>query len=331
LGAKGHDKAEKPMQAIWLEDLNLSIRDDIPIPEPQSGEALIQVRSAGICSTDLELVKGYYPFTGVLGHEFVGQVLSAPTDSNWEGKRVVGEINIVCGSCSTCLAGRPTHCENRSVLGIKNQHGAFAEYLTLPTENLHFVPDSLPDDIAVFTEPTAAALEIQEQVEINSEARLLVVGAGRLGQLIAQTLVLTGCDLQVIARHEYQQKILTDRKIKVMSELDVPRRGMDVVIDATGSPGGFKLARRAVRPRGTLVIKSTYAGDLGVNFSSIVVDEITVVGSRCGPFEPALALLESGDVDPAPLISDSYPLVEGLQAFKRAAQPGALKVLLSMG
>ncbi len=319
------------MQAIWLEDLNLSIRDDIPIPEPQSGEALIQVRSAGICSTDLELVKGYYPFTGVLGHEFVGQVLSAPTDSNWEGKRVVGEINIVCGSCSTCLAGRPTHCENRSVLGIKNQHGAFAEYLTLPTENLHFVPDSLPDDIAVFTEPTAAALEIQEQVEINSEARLLVVGAGRLGQLIAQTLVLTGCDLQVIARHEYQQKILTDRKIKVMSELDVPRRGMDVVIDATGSPGGFKLARRAVRPRGTLVIKSTYAGDLGVNFSSIVVDEITVVGSRCGPFEPALALLESGDVDPAPLISDSYPLVEGLQAFKRAAQPGALKVLLSMG
>lgn len=318
------------MKAIWLENQELSIRNTIPNPQPKTGEVLIRVRMAGICSTDLELVKGYYPFAGILGHEFVGEVLAAPGNPSWRGKRVVGEINIVCGRCETCLVGRSTHCENRSVLGIKSHHGAFAEYLTLPLENLHAVPDSVPDEKAVFVEPIAAAFEILEQIEIKPTDRVLVVGAGRLGQLVAQALALTGCDLQVVARHDDQRKILIDRQIRVIAESDVKEKEVDIAVDATGSPAGFSMARCALRPRGTLVVKSTYADNLQVNFSSIVVDELTVIGSRCGPFEPAIRALESGDVDPSPLISARYPLVDGLQAFERAAQPGALKVLLSM-
>ena len=317
------------MKAIWLEDQQLNFRDDIPVPEPLPGEALIRVRMAGICSTDLEMIKGYYPYTGVLGHEFVGEVVESPGDPAWVGVRVVGEINIICGECDTCRAGRPTHCERRAVLGIKDHHGAFAEYLTLPLDNLQPVPDSVADELAVFTEPLAAALEIQEQVHIRPDDKVLVVGAGRLGQLIAQTLALTGCDLRVAARRNKQREILAARNIPAISEADVPERRMDVVVDATGSPDGFELARRAVRPRGTLVLKSTYAGDLPVNFSSIVVDEITIVGSRCGAFAPALRLLESGQVDPRPLISARYPLSDGAKAFEHAFQPGVMKVLLT--
>ena len=313
------------MQALWLEDNQTSLRDT---PQPQrSNEALIKILKAGICSTDLELVKGYYPYTGILGHEFVGEVVEADNVS-WVGQRVVGEINVSCHQCEQCLKGRPTHCENRNVLGIINRHGTFAEYTTLPIANLHQVPASVSDEKAVLTEPLAAALEIQQQVKFQPTDRVLLIGAGRLGQLIAQTLALTGCDLRVVARHKRQQELLQSRGIKIISEQDVQPWRWDIVVEATGGPGGFSLAKQAIRPRGTLVLKSTYNGGMNVNFSSIVVDEINIVGSRCGPFEPALRLMESNQVDPSVLIDAEYPLSDALKAFEHAGQNGVLKVLI---
>ncbi len=315
------------MKALWLESNQISLRD---IPQPNKpNEALIKILRAGICSTDLELVKGYYPYTGVLGHEFVGEVVDAP-EKSWVGQRVVGEINAVCGRCEACLNGRPTHCENRTVLGIANRDGVFAEYTTLPLENLYCVPDSVPDEMAVFTEPLAAALEIQQQIQIKPADRVLLVGAGRLGQLIAQTLALTGCDLHVVARHSYQQDLLSARGIRSIKEADIQPRKWDIVVEATGSPDGFNLARKAIRPRGTLVMKSTYKGEMNVNFSSIVVDEINIIGSRCGPFAPALRLLEKREVDPTVLISAQYKLGDVIKGFEHAAQAGILKVLIEM-
>lgn len=313
------------MQALWLEDNKISIRD---LPQPRkANEALIKIRKAGICSTDLELVKGYYPYTGVMGHEFVGDVVDAH-DEAWIGQRVVGEINVTCSHCEQCLNGRSTHCEQRTVLGIINRDGTFAEYTTLPIANLHRVPTSVPDEMAVFTEPLAAALEIQDQIQIKPTDRVLLVGAGRLGQLIAQTLALTGCDLRVVARHAQQQNLLRQRGIKIISEEEIQPWRWDIVVEATGSPSGFSLARRAIRPRGTMVLKSTYKGEMSVNFSSIVVDEINLLGSRCGPFEPALRLMESRQVDPTVLIADEFKLNDALKAFERAAEAGVLKVLV---
>ena len=314
------------MNALWLENQELDLRE---VPEPtQPGETLIRIRKAGICSTDLELVKGYYPFRGIPGHEFVGEVVSAD-DQKWIGQRVVGDINVTCGSCEQCLGARSSHCENRTVLGITKRDGTFAEYMTLPLANLHRVPDSVPDEMAVFTEPLAAALEIQQQVHVRPTDRVLVIGAGRLGQLIAQTMALTGCDLHVVARYEHQKKILVERGIRITSEEDVQPWRWDIVVEATGSPNGFSLARRAIRPRGRLVLKSTYKGEMSVNFSSIVVDEVNIVGSRCGPFVPALRLMEKGEVDPSMLIAAEFRLDEALQAFERATQPGVLKVLVT--
>jgi len=313
------------MKSLWLENNKIDLRD---IPQPRKpNEALIKIRKAGICSTDLELVKGYYSYTGILGHEFVGEVVEAG-DVSWIGQRVVGEINVVCNQCEQCLNGRQTHCENRTVLGIVNRDGTFAEYTTLPITNLHRVPDSVPDEMAVFTEPLAAALEIQEQINIKPNDRVLLIGAGRLGQLIAQTLALTGCDLRVVARHAHQQSLLKARGIRIISEEEIQPWRWDVVVEATGSPSGFSLARQAIRPRGTLLMKSTYKGEMSVNFSSIVVDEINLIGSRCGPFEPALRLMESRQVDPTVLIADEFKLEEALKAFERAAETGVLKVLV---
>src|SRR5574339_16074 len=308
------------MNALWLENNRIDLRS---VSQPRKpNEALIKIRKAGICSTDLELVKGYYPYTGILGHEFVGEVVEADGADRalWIGQRVVGEINVVCHHCEQCLNGRPTHCEQRTVLGIVNRDGTFAEFTSLPITNLYRVPDSIPDELAVFTEPLAAALEIRQQIQIKPADRVLLVGAGRLGQLIAQTLALTGCDLHVVARHAHQQKLLRARGIRVIGEEEIQPWRWDIVVEATGSPGGFSLARQAVRPRGTLVMKSTYQGEMSVNFSSIVVDEINIVGSRCGPFEPALRLMESRQVDPTVLISDEFRLDEALKAFERAAQ-----------
>jgi len=314
------------MHALWLENNQISLRE---VSQPRKpNEALIKIRRAGICSTDLELVKGYYPYMGIPGHEFVGDVIEAE-DAAWVGQRVVGEINAVCNECEQCLSGRPTHCESRTVLGIVNRDGTFAEYTTLPLANLHRVPASVPDEMAVFTEPLAAALEIQQQVQVKPTDRVLLVGAGRLGQLIAQTLSLTGCDLRVVVRHKHQQDLLTERGIRIISEEEIRPWRWDIVVEATGSPSGFSLARQAIRPRGTLVLKSTYKGEMNVDFSSIVVDEINIIGSRCGPFEPALRLMESKQVDPTVLIDSEFSLGEALKAFEHASETGVLKVLIS--
>ena len=313
------------MNALWLEDRKLSVRT-VPVPR-SCGEALVRIRLSGICGTDLELVRGYYPYTGVLGHEFVGEVVESP-DESWVGARVVGEINAACGACAACDAGRPTHCEARTVLGIVNRDGVHAEYAVLPLANLLRVPDSVSDEAAVFTEPIAAALEILQQVHIAPTDRVLLVGAGRLGQLVAQVLALTGAHLEVVARHDQQRALLHAREIATIAEEDVAPRTYDVVVEATGSPSGLDLARTALRPRGTLVLKSTYAGDVTLNLSAFVVDEITVVGSRCGPFAPALRLLERGDVDPTVLIAARYPLAQGVEAMEHAARRGVMKVLL---
>jgi threonine dehydrogenase-like Zn-dependent dehydrogenase len=315
------------MQALWLETNEVSLRD---VPQPRDpGEALIKIHKAGICSTDLELVKGYYPYTGILGHEFVGEVVQSD-DALWIGQRVVGEINVVCQCCEQCLNGRSTHCENRTVLGIVNRDGTFAEFTQLPITNLHRVPDSVPDEMAVFTEPLAAALQIQQQIQIKPTDRVLLVGAGRLGQLIAQTLSLTGCDLRVVARHAHQQDLLQARGIRIIAEEEIQPWRWDVVVEATGSPSGFALARKAICPRGTIVMKSTYKGEMSANFSSMVVDEINIIGSRCGPFEPALRLMETRQVDPTVLIADEFKLGEASKAFERAAETGVLKVLVEI-
>lgn len=315
------------MQALWLVDRTLSLARR-PLPAPAPDEASLRVHLAGICNTDLEMVKGYYPYTGIPGHEFVGTVEEAPGAPSWVGRRVVGEINVVCGRCPACGAGRRTHCENRVVLGIRGRDGTFAERVLVPIANLHSVPDAVSDEAAVFTEPLAAALEIQEQVRVGSGDRVVVVGDGKLGNLVAQTLALTGCDLLVLGRHAPKLALLHKRGIATATE-DPPPSRADIVVECTGSPAGFERARRAVRPRGSLVLKSTYAGTTTVNLSSLVVDEITLVGSRCGPFEHALALLEQGAVDVLSLIHARYPLAEGLAAFAHAARPGVLKVLLA--
>lgn len=313
------------MQALWLENQTLSMRA-LALPA-KTGEALIHILLSGICGTDLELMRGYYPFTGIIGHEFVGEVIES-ADRSWIGKRVVGEINAACGKCEQCRNNRPTHCENRTVLGITNRDGVHAEYACLPTQNLHVVPDSVSNEAAVFTEPLAAALEIQEQVHLQPTDRVLLIGAGRLGQLIAQTLSLIGVDLRVVVRHSHQKNLLENQGIKLIAEPDVRSRSWDVVIEATGSSSGFDLARRALRPRGTLVLKSTYRGESTVTWSPFVVDEITIIGSRCGPFDPALRLLETRKVDPTILIAQRYPLADAIEAMDAANRPGMLKVLL---
>jgi threonine dehydrogenase-like Zn-dependent dehydrogenase len=316
------------MLAIWLQNEELRLRDDLPVPEPAPGEALVRVLRAGICNTDLEMTHGYYPFAGVLGHEFVGVVEHGPDE--FLGKRVVGEINAVCGKCLHCQHGRRTHCANRTVLGIVQRDGAFAEYLTLPYENLHTVPGGLATDAATFVEPVAAALQIQEQISIGPHDQVLLVGAGKLGQLIAQTLVLTGCDLCVVSRNRAKLDLLERSGIATVAAVDIPAGEFNIAVDCTGNAEGFSIARSALRSRGTLVLKSTYAGRLNVDASDLVVDEITVLGSRCGPFAPALRLLAEGQVQVEPLIHARYGLAEGLAAFERAQKHGTLKVLLTM-
>lgn len=314
------------MRALWLENRQLRVRDDVPHPRAD-GEALIRVTLAGICNTDVELTRGYYPFVGVPGHEFVGVVEEGPDEL--VGRRVVGEINATCGACEACRAGRPTHCDHRTVLGIIARNGAMAEWLALPAANLHAVPDNVPDDEAVFAEPLAAALQVQEQVAIGPDDRVLVVGDGKLGQLIGQTLALTGCRLLVLGRHPSKLALLAERGIETATALPDGRR-FDISVDCTGSEQGFATARAALRPRGTLVMKSTYAGALTVNASSLVVDEITLVGSRCGPFAKALHLLASRAVDVRPLIRATFPLTDAIAAFAEAQRPGVLKVLIKV-
>lgn len=315
------------MIGVWLEDGAISVRD-VAEPEPAEGEALIRVLKAGICNTDLEMVRGYRPFTGILGHEFVGVVEEGP--ESCYGARVVGEINLTCGTCPQCEAGRSRHCERRAVLGIQGRDGAFAEFLTLPADNLHVIPAEVSTEAATFTEPLAAALEILEQVEPSASDRVLVVGDGKLGQLVAQVLALEECELAVVGRHPWKLSLLEQCGIRTLPEARLAEHAWDLVVECTGQPGGFETARRALRPRGTLVLKSTYAGELSLDASALVVDELTIVGSRCGPFQPALRLLAEERVAVEPLVQARYPLGEAVAGFERAAEPGVLKVLLDM-
>lgn len=317
------------MRALVLEQ-KLHLQRNRPKPELKPQEAIIQVVQAGICSTDLHLVQGYMNFQGVLGHEFVGMVDHAPDHASLVGKRVVGEINAACRVCQTCLQGRPTHCPNRTTLGIMGRDGAFADYLALPIENLFPLPEHISTEQAVFIEPLAAACEIPQLVTIKPKDRVIVIGDGKLGLLCAQVLALSGCHVTLLGRHCENHAWLVPKGIAVTSEIrDIPP-GADIIVEATGSPLGLTMATTLVRPRGTIVLKSTYHGEILVNMTELVIHEISVIGSRCGPFAPALRLLGSGMIDVEPLIHARFSLTEGIQAMEQAAQRGVLKVLLNM-
>ena len=313
------------MKAVVF-DGRLRLVTDRPEPSPPPGEARIRTILAGICNTDLEVVRGYAGFHGVLGHEFVGLVDWAE-DRSWIGRRVVGEINVGCGACETCRAGQPEHCARRTALGIRGRDGALAELFCLPVANLHLVPDQLPDRAAVFVEPLAAACELLEQLHVRPTDRVVVVGDGKLGLLAAQVLALTGCHLTVVGRHEEKLAILARRGIDTRLTAD-GLDGADLVVECTGAPAGFEAAQRLVRPRGTLALKSTYHGLVQADLSRLVVDEVQVVGSRCGPFGAALRLLSQGLVDVTSLIHAEIRLDEALAGLELAAQPGVLKVLV---
>lgn len=316
------------MRGLWLENGTWQLREDLPMPVPLPGEALVRVLLTGICATDLALARGYYPFTGIPGHEFVGEVVRSTGRPDLEGYRVVGEINSACGDCGECRAGRSRHCDRRRVLGIRNMAGALAEYLVLPEEQLLKVPEKVSTEHAVFTEPLAAALAITRQAVIGTEDRLLVIGAGRLGQLIARTLALSGSLPVVVVRHARHEALLHGKGITTVNEHDVAARSFDVVVEASGSASGFELALHAIRPMGQVILKSTFPGTVAVNLSQLVVDEIRLTGSRCGPFGPVLRLLEGGYIDPSELIDDIYPLTQGIAALERAAMPGSLKIVV---
>ena len=330
------------MRALVYQNNLLRLEKSYQEPLLKVGEALIRVLQAGICNTDLEIIRGYMEFQGVLGHEFVGiveEVLDKsgiPSAHSLVGQRVVGEINAAChrSDCFYCQQNMPTHCPNRTTLGIVNRDGAFADYLTLPVENLHPVPDTVTDEEAVFVEPLAANFEILEQVHVKPTERVIVLGDGKMGQLAAQVLALSGCDIMMIGKHEEKLALVQQRGIKTFLLKDVARilpdggRRVDMVVECTGSAEGLELAMRLVRPRGTIILKSTVADKSSLHLAPIVIDEIRVQGSRCGPFEPALRALSQHTIDVRPLISARYTLDDALAAFKYAGQKGVLKVLV---
>jgi len=323
------------MQAlVW--DGSVATVGERPQPLARDDLALLRVRVAGVCSTDIEIVKGYMGFRGVLGHEFVGEVVGGPVDwiEDWMGARAVGEINFACSRCPTCARGQGRHCPHRRVLGILDADGAMAQYVALPHANLHRVPDALSDEEAVFTEPVAAACEILEQLPLGPEERCVVLGDGKLGLLIAQVLHGSGARVLAVGKHAAKLALLSQIGIETAlldawrKRAAAERHGTDVVVEATGSPAGFRLALEAVRPRGTVVLKSTIAEAPSLDLSPVVIDEIQVLGSRCGPFEPALAALAAGRVRVRELIHDRFSLAQGARALERAAEPGVLKVLV---
>ncbi|MBW7957916.1 MAG: alcohol dehydrogenase catalytic domain-containing protein [Deltaproteobacteria bacterium] len=318
------------MNAIVFDSGKLRFEVAHPAPEPGPGEALIRVTLAGICRTDLEIAKGYMGFSGVLGHEFVG-VIEECADERLKGKRVTGEINIPCGRCAYCRRRMGNHCPERKVLGILRKDGAFAGYLTLPFRNLHPLPDSISDEEAVFIEPLASAYEILEQVRVDEDTRVCVLGDGRLGLLVAQVMSQTGCALLAIGRHEEKLSILKARGIPTRTSTEGLTKELDLVIDCTGSADGIRTAIDLVRPAGTVVLKTTVAGKCEIDLSRIVVDEIALIGSRCGPFQPAIQALEEKRVDVKPLVSKVFPVEEGIEAMGYASEKGVLKVLLKMG
>jgi threonine dehydrogenase-like Zn-dependent dehydrogenase len=315
------------MRAIVLETDDVQVDMVRPAPAPAAEEVMVRVTRAGVCETDLQLIKGYMGFRGVLGHEFVGVAESGPL----AGQRVVGEINCACWQCDTCRSGFPTHCPNRTVLGIFNHDGAFADLMAVPERNLHRVPDAIPDDIAVFTEPVAAAFQIPAQIEIAGTERIAVLGDGRLGNLCAQVLASIANDVLVIGKHREKLALLEALGLKtaLLSD-DIPHRSFDIVVECTGSESGLPTALKLVRPRGTIVLKTTVAGTQTLAWAPFVIDEVTLVGSRCGPFDRALNALEHGLVDVEPLITDRFSLSNGTLALRRAQEKGVLKVLIEM-
>jgi len=318
------------MLALRFDEEGLSVAE-VPLPS-RGGEALVRVTLAGVCNTDLEIARGYAGFKGTLGHEFVGVVESAPGAPELVGRRVVGEINAGCGACELCLAGDARHCPARTVLGIVGRDGAFAEFLQLPAANLLPVPDEVPDERAVFTEPLAAACGITERVSVTREARVAVIGDGKLGLLCAQALkVLTGAGVTLVGRHQSKLDIARRRGVETLTTGELSSshaRAFDVTVEASGSPGGFETALKLLRPRGTLVLKSTFHGTTELNAAPVVVDEISIVGSRCGRFAPALELLSRDAVETDALVHEEFTLSEGARALERAAAPGVLKVLI---
>jgi threonine dehydrogenase-like Zn-dependent dehydrogenase len=313
------------MLAIYF-DGAVAIKEQ-PRPEPGEGEVLVRVLLAGICGTDLQVLKGYHDFTGIMGHEFVGEV-AGPENSPWVGQRVVGEINIGCGDCELCRRSLARHCRQRRVLGLKDHDGALASYLILPAANLHVVPPGVPDEVAVFTEPLAAALRVQETAPVTPEDRVLVVGDGCLGLLCAWVLALTGAEVHLAGHHVEHLDLARPRGIATYLTEDLPAGDYDLVVEASGSPTGLELALARVRPLGAVVLKSTYVGRFPLDPAALVVPEVRLLGSRCGPFPGALRLLQEALVDPRPLISRIFPLAQGQQALEWAQRSGVLKVLL---
>jgi alcohol dehydrogenase len=316
------------MLAVHLEKGSVSVVD-LPMPQRPAGHALLRLLAAGICNTDLELQRGYYGFSGTPGHEFVAEVVEA-ADPALRGHRVVGEINLACTHCEWCRKGLGRHCPNRTVLGIVKHPGAFAEFFTLPERNLHVLPEHIGPDRGVFTEPLAAACEILDQVAIPPCETVAVLGDGKLGLLVAQVLNAHGYAVHQFGHHSEKLRIAAASGVsaKVADNNGLPRAAYDWVVDATGNPDGLRAAAAMTRPRGTVILKSTVHGTVGVDMAPVIVNEITLVGSRCGRFECALPLLDHGLIRVEEMISDRYPLSEAPRAFARAAEKGVLKVLL---
>ena len=312
------------MKALRFDGRPAVVEIDAPAPRP--GEARVRVRLAGICSTDLHITRGYMSFTGTLGHELVGEVVTHP-DPSWIGRRVTAEINLACRICARCRRGLGRHCGARTVLGILGKDGCFAEEVTLPIENLHAVPDGVSDELAVFTEPLAAAFEILEQVHVPPASRVAVLGDGKLGILCALVLAGTGADVILIGRHDEKLAHAAAHVRTATSDARIDG-AFDLVVEATGTAEGFARARELTAPRGTLVLKSTFHGATKLSTAPLVIDEITLVGSRCGPFPPALRALAARRIDPSPLIEATFPLTEGVRALEAASRRGARKVLL---
>ncbi len=316
------------MRAITVQDRTASLQN-IPDPAPPAGEVLIRVRMAGICSTDLEIIRGYAGFQGVIGHEFVGTVAEGP--NTLKGKRVVGEINCVCGRCDMCQSGLSTHCRRRTVLGIQDRSGCFADYITLPEKNCLVVPNTVTDEEAVFTEPLAAAFQVLRQAKIEKRSNVAVIGTGRLGILVAQVLATTGCKLTAIGRNPKTLGLLDRAGIRATTLEDFPQKNdIDVAVDCTGNPEGLGVALSLVRPRGTIVVKTTCKADHGIDLTPLVVNEITLLGSRCGPFGDALNALHRKQFDLTGMITRTMSLDDGLQAIKLASEPDQIKVLLKI-
>lgn len=317
------------MRAIVVESGKVLVKEE-PQPTPAPGEVLIKVHLAGICSTDLEIVKGYGGYTGILGHEFVGSIVSGSTAL--AKKRVVGEINCVCGKCDMCASGLSNHCRRRTVMGIQGRPGCFAEFVTLPEQNCLEVPDSVTDEQAVFAEPLAAAIQVTRQIKTELRMNIAVLGTGRLGLLVAQVLARTGCKLTAIGRNPATLSMMDKKRIRNAAVAELNQWGdFDVVVECTGSPEGLPLALRLVRPRGTIVMKTTCAGRADADLTTLVVNEVSLLGSRCGPMRDALSMLARKEVDVASLITRQLPLAEGASALSLAAEPGQIKVVLKVG